>query len=186
MSTPDTNYKDKVDMNYNFNVHINRCMDMSRNPMFFPDAVELLALALPLSPKLAVIKRRQDWNPIVEDFEYTYAGPIKIGSKTKPLMQKIGKSHNRYPIPYIEDEEGNKVIDWSDPHIISPKLVTKEVPDYTEYFGIILEEAENAGLTWNQDLTTAVRENTNPPFDKAPRPYLRGKKREEPESEPGL
>ena len=168
MSTPDTNYKDKVDMNYNFNVHINRCMDMSRNPMFFPDAVELLALALPLSPKLAVIKRRQDWNPIVEDFEYTYAGPIKIGSKTKPLMQKIGKSHNRYPIPYIEDEDGKKVIDWEDPNILSPKLVTKEIPDYMEYLRIILQEAEDAGLSWDVEKYTEINRNTPKKYTKTP------------------
>ena len=186
MSGLDTNYKDKLDMNYNFNVQINRVFQSVGTP-YFDDAVEMLSYTLPISAQLLLLGRRSEWNPIIQRFKYEYAGPIPLGTETEPLMDEINEwSGIEHPIPYItiKDEEAGTeetVIDWTSPHIISPRIVEEEVPDYRTYVKIILEEAENAGLSWNQDLTNAVRINTNPPLDKKPRPYLRGKIDEEKE-----
>ena len=147
-------YKDKVDIQFMFNNQVQRCL-LNLGTGLFPENVEALLRIIPGGSYDKIIYNRKDWNPLIEDFEYTYVGPIKVGSKTKPLMQKIGKSHNRYPIPYTEDDEGNTIIDWEDPRIISPKLVTKEVPDYMRLFKIILQEAEDTGLSWKTEAITS-------------------------------
>ena len=180
-------YKDKVDIQFMFNNQVQRCL-LNLGSGYFPENVEALLRIIPGGSFDKIQYRRKEWNPIVEEFQYTFTGPLRVGSIKKPFMERIGKTRKRYPTPYItiKDEEAETeetVIDWTDPHIISPRLIEKEAPDYTAYFGIILEEAENAGLTWNQDLTNAVRINTNPPLDKKPRPYLRGKTDEEKEQD---
>ena len=167
----EANFKDKIDMNFIFNDHVRRVLQSIGTPMF-NESVEALSLILPTSAYLAIIGRRNEWNPIVEDFEYEYAGPIKLGRKSDPLMRIDPKSKHyekQYPIPYIKDEngndiedkDGNKKIDWTSPRIRSPRLVEVEVPDYMYFIRIILEEAENVNLSWNQDNTTKISK-TNP------------------------
>ena len=154
----EANFKDKIDMNFIFNDHVRRVLQSIGTPMF-DESVEALSLILPTSAYLAIIGRRNEWNPIVEDFEYEYAGPIKLGRKSDPLMRIDPKSKHyekHYPIPYIKDDDGKDVIDWSSPHIRSPQLVEKEAPDYMAYLRIIIEEAENAGLSWNQEQTIII------------------------------
>ena len=150
-------YRDKIDINFNFNMHVNRCLDLVKHPSLFPDAVALLATILPSTVYLAVVNRRNEWNPEIEGFEYLYGGPIRLGTQKKPLMEKNNEySDDRHPIPYIKDEDGKKVIDWDNENILSPRIVSRESPDYNEYFRIILEEAENAGLTWNVENTIKI------------------------------
>ena len=143
-------YRDKLDPQYIFNNQVLRCL-LSIDTEYFPNNVEALSHLLPTASYANMTARRKEWTPIIEEFEYTYSGPIRLGTPTKPIMQKIGFSSKRYPIPYVEDEDGNREIDWSDPHIVSPKLVSREYPDYKLFFKLIWQEAEEIGLTWKTE-----------------------------------
>ena len=151
----DIQYKDKLDPKYIFNNQIVRCLQLIDTPMF-QNNVEALAKLLPNASYLKVTSRRKDWIKEIWEFEYLYAGPIKLGTPEKPIMAKIpGSNKQRYPIPYIEDEDGNTIIDWDDPHIDSPKLVQKESPDYLLFLQLIMGEAETVGLTWKSEATNS-------------------------------
>ena len=152
----DIKYKDKLGINYNFDRHLDRCLRLVGYPGY-ADAVEALAILLPPASQDALSTRSGEWCPTVEKFEFEWVGPIKMGTKTKPLMHKMGDySGKRYPIPYVEDEDGKKVIDWTSPHIRSPQLVEKEAPDHTLYFKLIMDEAHLGGLTWPTDTYTEI------------------------------
>lgn len=83
-------------------------------------------------------------------------------------------------------------IDYSDPNIISPKLKELESVDYQLLDAVIMEEAENAGLTWSVEKETFMVGHISilrPPFDKEPHPLLdeeieEDENEEEPEAEP--
>ena len=153
----DIQYRDKLAPKYNVNEQIRRCTQLVDTELF-PNSVEVLARLLPIESRLKIAKRRKEW--VIEEwkFEYEYAGPIKLGTLEKPIMAKIpGSNSKRYSIPYIEDEEGNTIIDWEDPNIISPRLVQKEEPNHIIFFQLVMEEAQLAGLTWQIDITNSVR-----------------------------
>ena len=148
---PELRYRDKLDVKFIFNSHVQRCLASIGSP-FFEDAVEALAMLLPNNTYLDLIEKRSQWSPEITKFEYEYAGPIRLGSASKPLMEKLpGKNKERYPVPYVLDDDGNQLIKWDDPHIRSPKLVTVESPDHMMFFRLILEAAESAGLSWDQE-----------------------------------
>ena len=152
---PELRYRDKLDVKFIFNSHVQRCLASIGSP-FFEDAVTALSMLLPSSAYAELIEKRSQWNPEITKFEYEYAGPIKLGRATDPLMMEneaSGYRHECYPVPYLLDEDGNltKDIDWDDPHIRSPKLVTVEAPDHMMFFRLILEAAESAGLSWDQE-----------------------------------
>lgn len=147
-------YKQKTDPQYIYNTHFLKCLQ-SIGTIDFEENLEGLLRIIPTITYNKILARRDEWNPIVSDFEYRWAGPIPLGSEEKPLMQKINKySSDRYPVPYIKDEDGVKVIDWNDPNIISPRIVENEVPDYMGLLRIIAAETENAGLSWNVEMHT--------------------------------
>jgi len=143
----DMQYQDRVDIKVIFNNQVQRCL-ISIGTEYFPETVEALACLLPMTSYEKVMNRREEWVMNVEEFEYKYGGPVRLGSPEKPLMMKRPNSEIRYPIPYKKDEDGNQVIDWDDPHIMSPKLVTKEKEDQMLQLRFILDAAEYAGLLW--------------------------------------
>ena len=149
-------YKDKVDIQFMFNNQVQRCL-LNLGSGYFPENVEALLRIIPGASFDKIQYRRKEWNPVVEEFQYEFAGPIRLGSPTEPVMEEINEwSGKEYPIPYItiKDEETGaeeKIIDWTDPHIISPRLIEKEAPDYMMLFKIILQEAEDTGLSWKTE-----------------------------------
>ena len=152
-------YKDKVDIQFLFNNQVQRCL-LNLGSGYFPENVEALLRIIPGGSYDKILHRRKEWNPLVEEFEYNYTGPLKVGSIKKPFMERIGKTRKRYPTPYItiKDEEAGTeetIIDWTNPHIISPRLVEKEAPDYMTLFKIILQEAEDTGLSWKTEAITS-------------------------------
>ena len=178
----DLQYKEKMDPQYLLNLQQLRCLQSS-GTVFFAENVEMLLRMIPSASKTMIARRHNEWNPIIMDFDYSWAGPIRLGTKTKPLMAKIGHSSKRYPTPYVEDEDGNKVINWNDPNIISPRLVEKEAPDHKELFNLIQEELENVGLSWNQDTATFKIGTIRLPMSKKPTPYIPGETEEESDDE---
>jgi len=160
MSDPsnfDLQYKDKLDPKYIFNAQIMRCLTLIDTVMF-PNNVEALAKLLPLASYAKLTARRKEWITEEWKFEYMYAGPMRIGTVEEPIMASLpGSNTKEYPIPYTEDEDGNQIIDWEDPHILSPRLVQKDEPNYLIFFQLVMEEAQHAGLTWQIDTTNSVR-----------------------------
>ena len=68
-------------------------------------------------------------NPDTEKPKIRFIRPtseiIRIIENIQPIVEeapKIDIFPKNYPIPYIEDKDGNKVIDWSDPKVISPNM----------------------------------------------------------------
>jgi len=171
-SSFDLQYKDKLDPKYIFNAQIMRCLQLIDTPMF-QNNVEALARLLPIASYTKITNRRKEWTPEEWKFEYDYAGPIKLGTLEKPIMAKIpGSNKQRYPIPYIDDEDGNTIIDWDDPHILSPRLVQKDEPNYLIFFQLIMEEAQYAGLTWDQDTATFKVDTITLKLSDKPTPYI--------------
>jgi len=149
-NTSDTQYRDRVDIKIIFNNQVQRCLQ-AIDTEYFPETVEALARLLPTTSYNKVMARKEEWNTEIEDFEYTYDGPIWLGTPDKPLMRLKPDGFNEYPVPYTKDEEGNKVIDWDNPNILSPRLVTKTKEDHMLFMRFILEEAENVNITWRSD-----------------------------------
>lgn len=149
-NTPDRQYRDRVDIKIIFNNQVQRCLQ-AIGTEYFPETVEALARILPTASYEKVMNRKNEWVTEVEDFEYTYDGPIWFGTPDKPMMKLKPNGLDEYPTPYIQEEEGNKVIDWSNPNIISPRLVIKEKEDHMLFMRFILEEAENVNITWRSD-----------------------------------
>ena len=174
----DLQYKEKLDYQYILNLQILRCLQSS-GTVFFPGNVELLLRMIPTASKAMIATRGNEWNPIIRDFDYHFCGPIKLGTKKKPLMAKIGHTRKRYPIPYIENEDGEREIDWDDPNIISPQLVDKEAPDHMALFNLIQEELESVKLSWNQDTETFKIATISLPLSKKPTPYIPEKTEED-------
>ena len=112
----DLQYKEKMDPQYLLNLQQLRCLQSS-GTVFFAENVEMLLRMIPSASKIMIARRHNEWNPIIEDFDYSWAGPIRLGTQKKPLMAKKGYTSNRYPVPYVEDEDGEKKIDWK--YIIS-------------------------------------------------------------------
>jgi len=157
----DSQYRNKLIIEYHFNDQLKRCLQSVGTP-FFSSSVDALLLLLPATSQKNIADRRDEWVPTVWDFEYMYAGPIRLGIVTDPLMmedERPGSMHKKYPTPYVLDENGEPTeeIDWSDPHIRSPKLVENEVKNDMGLLQIILSEAENIGITWNIETYTEIR-----------------------------
>ena len=175
MSDPggfDLQYKDKLAPKYNVNEQIRRCLQMVDTVMF-PNSVEALARILPIESYVKIANRRKEWVTEEWKFEYMYAGPMRIGTVEEPIMASLpGSNTKEYPIPYTEDEDGNQIIDWDDPHILSPRLVQKDEPNYLIFFQLIMEEAQYAGLTWDQDTATFKVDTITLKLSDKPTPYI--------------
>jgi len=186
MSDPpnfDLQYKDKLDPKYIFNAQIMRCLTLIDTVMF-PNNVEALAKLLPVASYAKIIARRKEWVTEEWKFEYMYAGPIKLGSVERPIMVRLPNSTTkRFPIPYTEDEDGNQIIDWDDPNILSPRLVQKDDPNYLIFFQLIMEEAQYAGLTWDQDTATFKVDTITLKLSDKPTPYILNPEDEEDEED---
>jgi len=168
----DLQYKDKLDPKYIFNAQIMRCLQLIDTVMF-PNNVEALAKLLPLASYAKLVARRKEWVTEEWKFEYMYAGPIKLGSIERPIMARLPNSNTkRYPIPYIKDEDENTIIDWDDPNILSPRLVQKDEPNHLIFFQLIMEEAQYAGLTWDQDTATFKVDTITLKLSDKPTPYI--------------
>jgi len=148
-------YKEKVDIQFIFNNQVERCL-RNLGSGYFPENVEALLRIIPGGSYDKILLKHEEWNPNVTDFEYEYAGPIRLGSEKEPLTYPINNySDDLKPVPYTKNEDEEKVIDWEHPDIRSPRLVTKEVPDYMMLFKIILQEAEDTGLSWKTEAINA-------------------------------
>ena len=109
---------------------------MSYDEELFKGAVQALEALIPEELQDKQYETEYDAATIQEEnFEYEYGGPLPLGRPESPLMDKVLGSELRYPIPYKKDEDGNIVIDWSNPHIRSPKLrETENVNWFTRFY----------------------------------------------------
>jgi len=62
-------------------------------------------------------------------------------------------------------------IDWDDPNILSPHMTIEPYIDYTRLDYVIMECAEIAGLTWNQDTETFKIATIRLPLSNKATPY---------------
>jgi len=129
---------------------IERCLMLSMDDVGFENAVQALEALLPDDLKdETYTSELNDSNYTIEKFEYNYTGPLRVGTKKKPFMEKDPKrsyGNKRVPIPYIKDDDGNDVIDWSNPHIISPRLVEEYHVDWTRRFQAVFNQFYRLGL----------------------------------------
>lgn len=126
---------------------IDRCLLVSIDEEAFENAVNALEALIPADLQDEEYKEERDKATVtIEVFDYVYSGPLKLGSEKEPLMKKKPFSENRYPIPYITDEDGKKVIDWDDPNIISPYKIETEQTDINLRFQAAFNQFCRLGL----------------------------------------
>ena len=113
--------------------HIERCLAASYDVILYEREIRALEAIVPedLADE-AYTREVAASSYTTEKYDYEFVGPIRLGSVKEPLMEDInGWSEKEHPIPYItiKDEDTGieeTVIDWSNPHIISPKLIEEE------------------------------------------------------------
>lgn len=126
---------------------IDRCLMSSVDDDDYERTVKALEALIPDELQDEQYKEEYSIAVVIEDdWKYSWAGPIRLGTKKKPLMAKIGYSRKRYPVPYVENEDGEKEIDWNDSNIISPHLVTAEYIDWNIRFKAAFNQFVRMGL----------------------------------------
>ena len=79
-------------------------------------------------------------------------GRKNVGAKKEPIYEPILKNIDK-PANRLQGS-----IDWEDPNIYSPKIDTGEPPiDYQAFNELVMEAAEQAGLTWQEEHTNSIK-----------------------------
>ena len=97
-----------------------------------------------------------------ETYEFEAPCGAPIGSKSDPCMKDPNKS-------VLKNDDG--AINWDDPNILSPKMTYESYINYTVLDAVIMEAAEFAGLTWNQDSMTFKISTIEIPLSTKKTPY---------------
>lgn len=166
-------FRDKPDMSMIWLRHMDRTNLASGNFDGMYDAyVEQQLNLLPASCRIEVLSRSDEYTDAVEEYVYEYRFGRKRGSETKPLLYDE-------LIPVKRYEDGS--IDWTDPNIRSPKKKQVEQIDYQRFNSIILNVAEQAGLSWKTEPTNSeygLYPEDAPEYETEPTPLDDPKKNE--------
>jgi hypothetical protein len=133
--------------------HIQRCLIAKSNgdEIAYLAATKGFLNALPTHKRMEINNNRDQWTIEVTEPKFLYNVGQKVGSLEQPKMRKIPGTYNtRYPIPYITDEDGKQVVDWDDPHILSPRMQSSEVENPDALFTMCLDAVEEAGMTYTK------------------------------------
>jgi len=127
---------------------IDRCLMTSVDELSYEGAIQALEALIPDELQDEEYMKELSNTKVSESkLEYMYAGPIKLGSAERPIMAKIpGSNTERYPIPYTEDEDGNRIIDWDDFNIVSPVMVEKEYINWNRRFKAAFNQFVRMGI----------------------------------------
>jgi len=138
---------------------IERCLQLSYDETLFKGSVMALESLIPEDLRDSTYRKEFELAVTTfEDFEYTYDGPIWFGTPEKPLMKLKPNGLDEYPVPYktILDDDGKpeldergaplKEIDWSDPNIVSPRIVEKEEINWFKRFEAAFNQFVRMGV----------------------------------------
>jgi hypothetical protein len=153
---PQDRFRERLSPEVVFFQQLKKCLDLqSSDPESdaFKGAVNGLLCAVPKKVRDRVHGRKKDYEEDVYRFEYREFCGKQQGSEAEPKTRMNWDTGELHPIPYLVDEEGNptKEIDWDSPHISSPRRVRDTLIDWEEILRITMEEAEDAGLSWQVD-----------------------------------
>lgn len=161
-------FREKLDIGQIFLLQLNRTNIgiNSLDEAAYEAMVRQLMRQLPQKSRLWVLEQTDEYNLEIERFDYNYFCGVPIGTPENPMMKE-----NDLGIPYqVErDEKGN--INWDDPNIISPHLVSETITDYEELNTVIMRAAENDNLTWRVDTWEEDAGDTEEEIERKRTPY---------------
>lgn len=143
-----------------FFIQLQRCLKLQsyddESPAFASAVNGLLAVS-PVIVRDAVQSRESEYYGIYDRFDYEYLCGTALGTVNDPVTHRDFYGRDIPPKHIIEEISDpttgetktiDKGIDWSDPNIISPKLVKVPKTDFSLMLQIICEEAEYAKISW--------------------------------------
>lgn len=150
----DSNYRDKPDMPYIWLKHMDRT-NLSAGSLegLYDSYVRQQFRLLPMKERNWVMSQRDAFTLRKTRFVYKNTGSNRVGYENNPVIwnkdyTELGMSNEKgFEVNRLEDGE----IDWSDPHIYSPRLEEYEETDYEVFNQYIMNAAESAGLSWNTE-----------------------------------
>lgn len=171
--TPD--YKERLSPETIFFLQLQKCLTLQSiddtSPQFQSSVNGLLSVS-PKNIREKIYGREGEYNYETVQYVPKLNCGIPMGSETNPKTKK-DKYNKLLPIPKLE----NGSIDWDSPIIISPKREIVTGVDFNNLLLIICEEAENFGMTWEQDTETNIMIGTYDelmkPYDKEAHPLLK-------------
>ena len=117
---------------------INRCNTSIENPLEFGLNVEILKMNMPKTRRDRVDELTKLYVTETEEYVYKYTkGGRPLGSPENPF--------------YINNEEDPNHDPTKPEILVSPKKMNIKKVDYNKLYTIILDQLEEAGLTWKNE-----------------------------------
>ena len=155
-----TQFKEKPDISMIFLRQLDRT-NMAASRDYETSVIQKLN-NLPMTYHKMVEDQSDRYTEEKETYVFMSSIGQKVGKKTDPCMMDQTK-------PVLRLEDGS--IDWDDPNILSPHMTIEPYIDYTRLDYVIMECAEIAGLTWNQDTETFKIATIRLPLSNKATPY---------------
>jgi len=151
--------RDRVPMPRSVYLQIERCNSTisGADEAVFEANVRALLTMIPKHKKEQVLDRDTEYNDTFEEFVYNEYCGVQQGSEAYPFMRE-DEQGSAFKVK--RDEITGK-IDWNDPNIISPKLVSKTETDYEKLYHVIINALESANITWKVQRKTAEMGRVN-------------------------
>ena len=107
--------------------------------MTYQDSINQILVLLPSTWRRWVYDQEDLYTETKPTLMFKKFSERRIGSQKSPKLR-----NKKIPVSRLEDG----TIDWLDPNIVSPILKPRTEINYLKFNELVMEAAENAGLTW--------------------------------------
>ena len=114
----------------------------------FEANVRALLKMLPTRKQEEIMNNTSEFNSSIKKFVFEKWCGVNMGSMNNPVMNELNIECGFPEVPKVQ-RLPDGTVDWTDPNIMSPRLVEYEETDYEKLYEIILQGLQAVGLTWN-------------------------------------